>query len=85
MDNETHEQRIGKEEEQILLLLAEIKEATAQQVAHQLDLNPTKTEYWLIELCGHNMIYSVSGWNPQTVYCLNQDGHEYLAKNDLLQ
>ena len=78
------EQDISKEEEQILLLLAKTKKATAQQIAHQLQYDLTKTEYWLEHLRDNDMIYFSLVINQPTAYYLVQGGRKYLIENGLI-
>lgn len=78
------EQNISKEEEQILLLLAKIEEATAHQIAHQLKYDLTKTEYWLERLCDNDMVYFSMVMNQPTAYCLVQGGRKHLVENGLI-
>ena len=75
---------ITNEEEQILLLLTKSKEASAQQIAHQLNYDLTKTEYWVSRLCDNEMIYFSLVMNQPTSYFLDQGGREYLVENNLI-
>jgi len=73
---------ISKEEDEILLLLSEVREATSDEIAHKLEYNPTKTEYWLENLCDKDMIsFSVIIDQP-TIYYLAQEGRGYLIENE---
>ena len=75
---------ISKEEEQILLFLTKTEEATAQQIAHQLSFDLTKTKYWLNRLFDNDMIYSSLFMDQPTAYHLVQGGREYLVGNNLI-
>jgi septal ring factor EnvC (AmiA/AmiB activator) len=82
--HESSGQSISKEEEQILLLLAKTEEATAHQIAYQLQYDLTKTEYWLEHLRDNDMIYFSFVMNQPTAYYLEQGGRKYLVENGLI-
>jgi|GEM_PF-7124113 len=75
---------LSEEEVKILLYLAEAQEATATQIAHSLNQNLTKTEFWVSRLCDLDMVYFSLVMNSPTSYYLQQGGREYLVKNNLI-
>lgn len=80
----TSQGSITKEEEQILLLLTKSQKATAHQIAHQLQFDLTKTEYWLERLSDNDMIYSSLAANQPTAYSLAPGGRKHLVENGLI-
>ena len=78
------EPSISKEEEQILLLLTTTEEATAHQIAQQLQYDLTKTEYWLERLSDNDMVYFSLVMNQPTAYYLVQGGRKHLIENGLI-
>lgn len=75
---------LSEEEEKILLYLSEAQKATATQIAHSLNQNLTKTEFWVSRLCDLDMVYFSLFMNSPTSYYLQQGGREYLVTNDLI-
>ena len=81
----TDTNELNENEVKILLLLSSAnQELTANMIASSLDLNLTKTEYYL-ERMYKEYVYSHDYCNGRaSEWYLIQKGKEYLIKNDLL-
>jgi len=72
--------------EQILLLLSNSGDSnpTSSQIANELGMNKTKTEYYLNRLIEKDYVYDLLFMGSPAEYCLNDDGKAYLVENDLI-
>jgi len=72
------------EEAKILIFLAKHNDVSANQIAHSLGFDLTKTEYWLERLTKREMIDPSYIMNRPVEYSLIQAGREYLIENELI-
>ena len=82
----THTDDLEEKEKAILALYAtRDRYMTAEEIAHHLQLNPVRADYYLTKLVGGEYIRSpppiVAG---PTNYYITQKGREFLIKNNLI-
>ena len=75
---------LHEEAQKILLVLTKQKRVNANQIAHMISLDLTRTEYWLNILCRKKMLYNSITLNSPTTFSLAQAGREYLILKELI-
>jgi len=75
---------LPEEAQKILLLLTKYKGITADQVAHNVSSDLTRTEYWLGELSEKDLVYASYSMMAPTKYSIGQKGREFLISNNLI-
>lgn len=76
--------KLPEEAERILMFLAKYKNVTAKQIAQEISLNLTRTEYWLDKFDEAETVYPAYTMETETTYTIAPKGREYLFKNNMI-
>ena len=76
--------KLPGEAEKILMFFTKYTDVTADQIAHHLSIELTRTEHWLDVLEEKNMVYAPLSMMSPTTYSINSEGRKYLVNKNMI-
>ena len=76
--------KLSEEAEKVLIFFTKYTDITADQIAHSISLDLTRTEHWLDILQDSEMIDASYSMMDPTTYTIASKGRKYLVENNII-